>query len=89
MRAMHPLMYLGLSLEVVFLALWLGISRTERLEFTVVNLILLAFCAIVPMRVITRPNDTDRLNDCEARAKKADEERDAALAELARLKGEQ
>ncbi len=92
-RAMHPLMYVALTAEGLVLALWLGITRTERLEFTVINALLLIVLTIVPVRIITRPNDTDRLNDCEQREQDAErraliaeQERDEALAELARHK---
>ncbi len=85
-RSMHPLMYLCLSLEVVALALWLGITRTERLEFTVINAVLLMFAALVPVRVITRPNDTDRLLACQESEKGALQRAEAAEAEVSRLK---
>lgn len=93
-RAMHPLMYVAISAEVMALALWLGIARTERLEFTAINALLLIVLTILPVRIITRPNDTDRLNDCEQREKDAErraliaeQQRDEALAELAQLRG--
>lgn len=80
-RAMHPLMYVALGVQVVFLALWLGLVRIEQLPFTVINAALLVVLTLIPVRIITRPNDQDRVAQ-------AEQQRDEALAELARLKGE-
>ncbi|UQN06265.1 hypothetical protein [Deinococcus sp. QL22] len=78
-RAMSPLMYVGLSLQVVALGFWLGISVTERLPFTLINGVLLLVLTLIPVRVITRPNEQDQLVQTR-------QERDDALADNAHLR---
>ncbi|UQN05430.1 hypothetical protein [Deinococcus sp. QL22] len=80
-RAMSPLMYVGLALQIVALGLWLGITRTEQLPFTLINFFVLVVLTLIPVRVITRPNEQDQLVLMRERAERAE-------AEVARLKGE-
>ncbi|WP_288481036.1 hypothetical protein [uncultured Deinococcus sp.] len=85
-RAMHPLMYVGLVIEGVFLMLRIGEMRVTHEPLTASYTLFLAFSAIVSIRIITRPNEYEI-----ARAvgmAREDKPRDVALAEVQRPQGD-
>ena len=88
-RAMHPMMYVALVIEGALLMLRIGELRMTHEPLTVSYTLFLAFVIIVSIRIITRPNEYEIARAASTpRENKLREERDAALAENARLRGE-
>lgn len=85
-RAMHPLMYLGLVVEGIFLTLRIGEMRMTHEPLTLAYALFLVFSFIVSIRIITRPNEYEI-----ARAvgmAREDNPHDVALAEVQRPQGD-
>ncbi|UQN04876.1 hypothetical protein [Deinococcus sp. QL22] len=60
-RSMSALMYVALTFQVIAMGFWLGITRTEQLPFTLINFLVLVILTLIPVRIITRPNEQDQL----------------------------
>lgn len=60
-RSYHPLTGLGLLATVVGLSLRIGLGQVTQEPLTAGYLALLLALLVPPVRVIARPNDTDRL----------------------------